>query len=255
MHLLHSGLVYLHLQDITLVLSSHTPQSSISVTQPIRSTWESAILSIRHVLLQVSHFKANVTLDGTVHTTRLEILGGEYRLVLTELPALSGMSLRDTIRRLDVCNTPTVSIALDGRFLMATKRERLRVQHKPAPQHGRVQRQLVRLLAGGAAETRAALVYCLYLRPPQALHLLRQISWVATISRNRCKISNSESSIDDRSKVHQRFDTIKPRLSDIDVHADVDLHEGFSPGRKFSEYEPQRSSPSNTVSRMPLRIW
>jgi hypothetical protein len=170
MHLLHSDLVYLHLQVITLVSSLRTPASFILVTQPTRSIWESAILSIHHVLLQVSHSKANVTLAGTAHTTRSEISGGESQSVHIESPALLGMSLRGIIQPLDVSNMPTVSIALDGRSLRATKRQQPRVQHGRALRQPRVRPRVARLLAGGAVETELRLVVRLYLRPPSLLH-------------------------------------------------------------------------------------
>ncbi|KAG9665913.1 prolyl-tRNA synthetase, partial [Aureobasidium melanogenum] len=55
----------------------------------------------------------------------------------------------------------------------------------------------------------------------------------------------ARSGIDERSTVHQGCETIKKRLLDINVRADVDLREGYSPGWKFSHYE---------LKGLPLRI-
>jgi hypothetical protein len=142
-----------------LVSSLHTLASSILVTQPIRSIWESVIRSIHHVLLQVLHFKANVTLAITVHTTQSKILGGEYPLVHIGSPVSLGMSSRGITQPLYVCNTPIVSIAPDGHFLRETEHNPPRAQHEPSLRlrQARVRLRLVRLLAGGAAETRPRL--------------------------------------------------------------------------------------------------
>jgi hypothetical protein len=106
MHSLHSDLVSPRLQVIMLVSSLHTPESSILVTQPIRSTWESVIRSIHLVLLQVLLFKANVTLAIIARTTRLGILGGEFPSVHIGSPVSLGMSLKGITQPLYVYNTP-----------------------------------------------------------------------------------------------------------------------------------------------------
>jgi hypothetical protein len=127
--------------------------------------------------LQVLLFKANVTLAIIARTTRSRILGGEYPSVHIGSPVSLGMSLKGITQPLYVYNTPIVSIALDGRFLRATKHNPPQAQHEPSPQlrRARARLRLVRPLAGGAAETRSR--PRLRFRPPRLLY-----HWTCDIS-------------------------------------------------------------------------